>query len=325
MNEGLKDRAISTDLSLGIDIPIKGYEDKKIYVWIDAVLGYFTVSKKWGEENNKDFTKFWKSESISYYIHGKDNIPFHSIILPALLSGIGYKKMPDKIISSEYATLEGKKISTSNDWAVWIPDIIERYNSDLIRYFFIANAPEKRDADFSWREFINNNNGELLGAYGNLVNRTLVFVKKYFNNIIPNGIVNEEIRKNVEQLYKSVGSSIEKGNLKTAIDEVFEFIRSINKYFDEKKPWITVNSNNKEYSDSIYNCLFSIINIANLLNPFLPSSSHKVKTWLGCDVNNWRCVDLKSNISIAEFEILFERLDKKLIDEELNRLKESLK
>lgn len=109
LNEGLKDRAISRDLSLGIDIPIKGYEDKKVYVWIDAVLGYFTACKKWGEENNKDFTKFWKSESISYYIHGKDNIPFHSIILPALLSGIGYKKMPDKIISSEYVTLEGKK------------------------------------------------------------------------------------------------------------------------------------------------------------------------------------------------------------------------
>lgn len=184
----------------------------------------------------------------------------------------------------------------------------------MIRYFFIANAPEKRDADFSWREFINNNNGELLGAYGNLVNRTLVFVKKYFNNIIPNEIVNEEIRRNVEQLYKSVGSSIEKGNLKTAIEEVFEFIRSINKYFDEKKPWITVNSNNDECSDSIYNCLFSIINIANLLNPFLPSSSHKVKTWLGCDVNNSRSVDLKVNIVIGEFEILFQRLDKKLID-----------
>ncbi|MBZ9633430.1 class I tRNA ligase family protein [Clostridium sp. FP1] len=122
------------------------------------------------------------------------------------------------------------------------------------------------------------------------------------------------MRRNVEQLYKSVGSSIEKGNLKTAIEEVFEFIRSINKYFDEKKPWITVNSNNDECSDSIYNCLFSIINIANLLNPFLPSSSHKVKTWLGCDVNNSRSVDLKVNIVIGEFEILFQRLDKKLID-----------
>lgn len=325
LNEGLKERAISRDLSLGIDIPIKGYEDKKVYVWIDAVLGYFTISKKWGEENNKDFTEFWKDESISYYTHGKDNIPFHSIIFPALLSGVGYKKMPDKIISSEYVTLEGKKISTSNNWAVWIPDIIERYNSDLIRYFFIANAPEKRDTDFSWREFINNNNGELLGAYGNLVNRTLVFVKKYFNNTIPNGNVNEEIRKNVEELYKRVGNNIENGNLKTALEDIFEFIRSINKYFDEKKPWITINSNIDECSDTIYNCLFSIINISNLLNPFLPSSSHKVKTWLGCDVNNWGCVDLKGNAIIGEFKILFERLDKKQIDEELNRLKNSLK
>lgn len=324
LNEGLKDRAISRDLSLGIDVPIEGFEDKKIYVWIDAVLGYFTVSKKWGEENNKDWSEFWNSKSISYYIHGKDNIPFHSIILPALLSGVGYKNFPDKIVSSEYVTLEGKKISTSNNWAVWVPDIIKRYNSDLLRYFFITNGPEKRDTDFSWRELINKNNGELLGAYGNLVNRTLVFVKKYFNNTIPNGEVNKETKEQIEKLYENVGEFIEKGNLKIAVDDIFEFIRSINKCFDEEKPWITVNSNILDCSNTIYKCLFCIINIANLLQPFLPDSSEKIKGWLGNNTNKWECINLKTGAVIGEFQILFERLDKKLVDEELDKLSRNI-
>ena len=284
------------------------------------MLGYFTVSKKWGEENNKDWSKFWNNESISYYIHGKDNIPFHSIILPALLSGVGYKNFPDKIVSSEYVTLEGKKISTSNNWAVWVPDIINRYNSDLLRYFFISNGPEKRDTDFSWRELINKNNGELLGAYGNLVNRTLVFVKKSFNNIVPNSKVDKKIKTEIEKIYKTAGENIEKGNFKIALDDIFEFVRSINKYFDEETPWITINNDEERCENTIYNCLFSIINISNLLHPFLPQSSEKVKGWLGGNMNKWGSIELKSGITVGDFEILFERLDKKLIDEELQKL-----
>lgn len=322
INEGLKDRAISRSLSLGIDMPIEGYEDKKIYVWIDAVLGYFTVSKKWGEENKKEWSKFWNDESISYYIHGKDNIPFHSIILPALLSGAGYKKFPDRIISSEYVTLEGKKISTSNNWAVWVPDIINKYNSDLLRYFFISNGPEKRDTDFSWRELINKNNGELLGAYGNLVNRTLVFVKKYYNNKVPDSIIDEKIKQQIKCIYRVVGENIEKGNLKIALEHIFEFIRDVNKYFDEETPWITINDDKAKCKDTIYNCLFSIINISNLLHPFLPESSEKVKEWLGSHIEKWECIYLNSEITIGNFEILFERLDKKLIEEELKKLQQ---
>ena len=321
IKEGLKDRAISRDLSLGIEVPIEGFEDKKIYVWIDAVLGYFTVSKKWGEENNKDWSKFWKGESISYFIHGKDNIPFHTTILPALLSGVGYKNPPDRVISSEYVTLEGKKISTSNNWAVWVPDIISKYNSDLLRYFFISNGPEKRDTDFSWRELINKNNGELLGAYGNLVNRTLVFAKKYFNNTVPKGEVNKEINSELVELYERSGEAIEKGNLKIAIDDIFEFIRSINKYFDEETPWLTINSNVEQCSNTIYNCLFFIKNIANLLAPFLPESSQKVNAWLGGSEYGYECISLEAGITIGTFQILFDRLDKKLIDEEVEKLK----
>lgn len=321
LNEGLQDRAISRDLPWGIDIPIKGYEDKKVYVWIDAVLGYLTLSEKWALENNRDWKDFWDSKTISYYIHGKDNIPFHTLILPALLKGIGVGKQADNIISSEYVTLEGKKISTSNNWAVWIPDIIERYNVDSIRYFFIANGPEKRDTDFSWREFVNKNNGELLGVYGNLVNRTLVFVKKYFENKIPDGELDNNIKSEIELLYNHVGEDIEKGNLKCALEEIFDFTRSINKYFDEKTPWITINTDKDGCTNAIYNCLAAIINIANLLQPFLPFSSLKVKTWLNCEIETWEYIELSIGTTVSDFEILFDRLDKKIISEELDKFK----
>ncbi len=320
LNEGLKDRAISRDLDIGIDIPIKGFEDKKVYVWIDAVLGYLTVSEKWGKENNKNCSDYWNSSSISYYIHGKDNIPFHTIILPALLRGTGPERNPDKVISSEYVTLEGKKISTSNNWAIWVPDIVDRYNSDLIRYFFIANGPERRDADFTWREFINKNNGELLGAYGNLVNRTLVFVKKNFNSKVPKGKVEESIKSTIEELYKNIGENIEEGNLKSGIERIFTFIRSINKYFDEEMPWITIKQDNKQCENTIYNCLYAIVNLANLLNPFLPESSEKIKSWFYCEENRWKEIQLNSGVNISNFHVLFERLDKSIIDEELSKL-----
>ncbi len=320
LNEGLKDRAISRDLDIGIDIPIKGFEDKKVYVWIDAVLGYLTVSEKWGKENNKNCSDYWNSSSISYYIHGKDNIPFHTIILPALLRGTGPERNPDKVISSEYVTLEGKKISTSNNWAIWVPDIVDRYNSDLIRYFFIANGPERRDADFTWREFINKNNGELLGAYGNLVNRTLVFVKKNFNSKVPKGKVEESIKSTIEELYKNSGENIEEGNLKSGIERIFTFIRSINKYFDEEMPWITIKQDNKQCENTIYNCLYAIVNLANLLNPFLPESSEKIKSWFYCEENRWKEIQLNSGVNISNFHVLFERLDKSIIDEELSKL-----
>ena len=320
LNEGLCDRAISRDISLGVDIPIEGFTDKKVYVWIDAVLGYLTMSKKYCSSKGEIYRDYWNEDAISYYIHGKDNIPFHSVILPALLKGIGETKLPDKIISSEYLTLEGKKISTSNNWAIWVPEIIERYNSDALRYFFLINAPEKRDTDFSWREFINSNNGELLGAYGNLVNRNLVFIKKYFNNSIPTGNVDDKIQKEIKELYDVVGKYIEGGHLKVALERIFEFIRSINKYFDEKTPWITVESDKEVCSHTIYNCVYVIANLSNLLSPFLPESCQKIKDWLGVDLDKWEIVEPKQLKEIGEFDILFERLDKKLVDIEKAKL-----
>ena len=189
IHEGLRDRALTRDLEWGIDVPLEGYDGKTIYIWAENVLGYLSASKCVAEERGTDFSALWGEEAKHYYVHGKDNIPFHTIILPALMiaNGGGWH-LPDQIVSSEYLTLEGRKISTSQNYAIWVKDIIDRYDPDSIRYFFLANGPEKKDADFSWREFVNSHNGELLGAYGNFVNRSLAFIRKYWNGVVPGGL-----------------------------------------------------------------------------------------------------------------------------------------
>lgn len=322
LNENLKDRAVTRDLDWGIDVPVEGYEDKKIYVWIDAVIGYLSTSKQWAKDNNKDWKKYWNNNEkvTAYYVHGKDNIPFHTLILPAILLGVGNLKLPDKVISSEYLTIEGKKISTSRNWAIWVPYIIENYNPDSIRYFLTINAPEKRDTDFSWREFINSNNAELLGAFGNFVNRTLAFINKSFDKRVPEGELSDEIRNNINNLYNVVGEKIEKGEFKAALEEIFAFVRDGNKYFDKEQPWIAIKGNVDKCSNTLYNCVQIIANLSNLLSPFIPFACSKLRDFLNIDNGKWQCIEIPALSYISEPEILFERIDKKKIEEEVKKI-----
>ena len=320
INEGLRDRAVTRDLDWGIDVPKQGYENKKIYIWAENVLGYLSMSKTVAEQRGTDYKDLWGTDSRHYYIHGKDNIPFHTIILPSLLlTNGGAWKLPDDIISSEFMTLEGRKISTSQNWAIWVKDIVDRYHPDSIRYFFIACGPEKRDTDFTWREFVNSHNGELLGAYGNFVNRTLAFIYKYLNAAIPSGTISAEIAAKISEQYQIVGKLIEAGDLKEALDTVFGFVRYGNKYFDTERPWDTRSSNMDLCAETIYNCVQIIANLAILLEPFLPFSSAKIREWLSIE-SGWSEKGVPVGYIIPEPEILFERLDKKVIDEELQKL-----
>ncbi len=316
LEEGLQDRAISRDLSWGIDLPIEGYEGKKIYVWMEAVLGYYTASKVWVDENGCDPNKFWNDNILSYYVHGKDNIPFHTLILPALLMGTGSLKLPEYIVSSEYLTIEGKKLSTSNNWAIWVDDLLEKYNSDSIRYYLTINGPERRDSNFSWQDFIYSHNGELLGAYGNFINRTLVFIEKYYSSKVPEGQINTEINKQLSILYKKTAYKIERAQFKNALEEIFDFIRAANKYYDEEKPWISRNENPEKCSNTIYNCVQIIANLANLLIPFLPFSSEKVKEFLDIQFTDWSVIEVDAGTKLSNIEILFDRIDTKRIQEE---------
>lgn len=309
INEGLQDRAITRDLPWGIDVPVLGYEDKKVYVWVDAVLGYLTASKKWAQETHNDFLDFWNQDTRSYYIHGKDNIPFHNVILPALLLGIGIKGLPTHIISSEYVTIEGRKLSTSNNWAVWVNDLIDAYHPDVIRYMLLSNGPERRDADFSYRELVTLNNADLVGAYGNLVNRTLAFLVKSYNGKIVTCDLEEPLQLKMAKIYPTVGTLIEKGEFKNALKEIFDLVRWTNKYFDENKPWVTIKEDSNACYKTLYNCIYSIINISNLLEPFLPFSSESVAHMLDTTDTHWHPIAVP-NTTIKGIKILFERLEK---------------
>ena len=321
IDEGLRDRALTRDLEWGIQVPKEGYENKTIYIWAENVLGYLSASKVAAERREADYRELWGNEAKHYYVHGKDNIPFHTIILPALLLGNGENwHLPDQIVSSEYLTLEGRKISTSQNYAIWVKELLDNYEADSIRYFFIANGPEKKDADFSWREYVHSHNGELLGAYGNFVNRSLAFIAKYCDGIVPKGNDNQEINKQIEALYGSVGEKIEKGVFKDAIDEIFEFIRSANKFFDTEQPWVTRNTNKAACDNTLYQCVQIIANLAILLSPFIPISSEKIFGWLNIS-NKWERQSVEAGYQLPEVDILFQRIDKNVIEIETEKLK----
>ncbi|WP_020617394.1 methionine--tRNA ligase [Paenibacillus daejeonensis] len=325
LKEGLQDRAATRDLGWGVDVPIEGFEEKKIYVWVEAVCGYLSASKQWAAQTGGRWEDFWldeKEELTAYYVHGKDNIPFHTLIWPALLLGAGDLHLPDRIVSCEYMTLEGKKFSTSRNWAVWVPYILKRYQPDSIRYFLIANGPEKRDTDFSWREFIHSHNGELLGAFGNFVNRTLVFINKSFAGKVPAGTLSEEWRGATEAIYQEAGALIEEGRLKEALDQIFSYVRQANKYFDAQKPWVSVKVNRADCENTLYSCVQIIANLANLLQPFIPFSCERLRGFLSLGQPSWQFIDTPAELQLCKVELLFERMDVSRIEEELDVLKQ---
>ncbi len=323
IEEGLRDRALTRDLAWGIPVPRAGYEQKTIYIWAENVLGYLSASRRVARARGMDENALWGDNAKHYYVHGKDNIPFHTIILPALLiaNGAGWH-LPDQIVSSEYMTLEGRKISTSQNYAIWVKDLIERYDPDSIRYYFLANGPEKKDADFSWREYVNSHNGELLGAYGNFVNRTLTFINKYWNGTVPDAAADTAIMERIENLYDTTGSLIERGAFKDALNGLFEFVRWANKYFDTCAPWITRTSDENTCKITLYQCVQIIANLAVLLKPFLPFSSEKICRWLEID-EEWHIHQIHGGYQIPNIQILFERIDKEVVEKEVEKLKDT--
>lgn len=328
LNEGLHDRAISRDIDWGIPIPIEGFPGKRVYVWFEAVLGYFTTSRRWAHEqgNPEAWKDFWKGDALCYYVHGKDNIPFHTVIFPALLLAMDREyNLPDRIISSEFLTIEGKKLSTSKNWAIWIPDYLENYSADALRYFLTVNGPEARDADFSWREFVERNNGELAGAWGNLVNRTISFIERYFDGKVPGGTNSQgqQLLGDIESLYTTAGNSIEDGRFKEALKMVFEQVRACNKYFDSEAPWQTIKTDKVACAATISVCIDCIANLAVLTGPFLPFSTEKILNALGAKSAKWEVLKIQEGTNVEKPGILFPNLDKEVIDRELAKLGQS--
>lgn len=327
LNDGIPDRCASRTLNWGIEIPIKGYEEKKIYGWFENVWGYVTASKKYCEKHNLNWEDYWKQDKNNkiYLVHAKDNIPFHTVIFPSLLLATKENyKLPDKIISDCHITIEGEKLSKSKGNYISLRYLLDKYPADSIRYFFLSNEAIKKDFNFSWNDFINSHNGELLGKWGNFINRTLQFINKSFNGKLDSGIIDLQVETKLKELYESVGKDIEVGNSKYGINKIFDFISFANKYFDEKQPWILAKEDIDKCNEVLFNCVNIIYNVNTLLKPFLPFTSETVENYLDCNNNDWTYKRIDKVSIKDDIKPLYERYDKKIIDEEISLLKNNL-
>lgn len=327
IKEGIPDRCASRSLNWGIDIPVEGYEDKKIYGWFENVWGYVTASKKYCEEHNLNWEDYWKNDKDNkiYLVHAKDNIPFHTVIFPSLLLATKDNyKLPDKIVSDEYITIEGEKLSKSKGNYISVKDILERYPTDAVRYYFLYNDPSKRDFNFTWNDFINSINGELLGKWGNFINRTLVFINKSFNGKLTESEIDSEVEYKLKRLFEIVGEDIDNGNVKEGLIKIFDFISYANKYFDEKEPWKLAKENIEGCNKVLLNCVNIILNVNTLLKPYLPNSSEQVEKYLNENIDNWNYKSITEIKICSEIKPLYERYDKSRIEEEVNNLKKRI-
>ena len=322
LDEGLRDRAVTRDFDWGVDVPLEGYEDKKIFVWIEAVMGYLTASMKCLEERGEDYKEYWEGEdSRVYFIHGKDNIPFHTVIFPAILAGLGIKNPNLRIISGEHLKLESKPFSAVKNWALWADYICKKYNADSFRYYLSLNSPEDKDTDFTWREYINIHNNELVGELNNFVNKVLLFSRKNYANRVPNGKMDEKLKNEILNLYFDIGDKIEEGHFRDSLNDIMNLCKKGNKYFDNSKVWDLLSSDSAKCKDVTYNCIQIIVNLSNLLYPFMPGTCEKIKVSIGLNESIWSFTEKNEGL-IKECEVLFNKIDKKRVSEEVARLKE---
>lgn len=308
LKQGLKDRAVTRDLDWGIDIPLPDYEEKRMYVWIEAVLGYLTDTMKLSEEKGFNWEEYWKQgyDNKIYMCHGKDNIVFHSIIFNALLEGMKDNfKMVDVIVSTEYLNINDEKISKSKGNGITALEMLEKYNSDSLRFHIINNGPEKKDTNFTIAEFERTHNNELLNKFGNLVNRTLRF--KGLEEL-QTGEMNEEVKLKIENAYKEVAVAIENLEFKNATDKVMELVEYANKYYDDEQPWIQKKEDINAFNNTIYTCAVIIANLSNLFEPFMPEACNKIREYLNIEKSSWNYIDIKNNIKLDNIEPLFTRL-----------------
>lgn len=330
LEEGLKDRAITRDIDWGVTIPQPGFEQKRIYVWFEAVIGYLSASQEWAKLHGREdgWSPFWKQVAKSYYFIGKDNIPFHTMIWPAMLMGYGGLNLPYDVPANEFLTIEGKKLSTSRNWAVWLPDYLEHYSPDPLRYLLSANMPETSDADFSWREFVRRNNDELVATYGNLVHRVLTFTSKHFDGCVPIpgelDSSSQTLLKKAETIVGTVDSLLYNCHLRDGIKAAMSLAQDTNRYLDEKSPWKIVKTDREACATALFVSLSVIDNLKTLFYPFLPFSSEKLHHLLGYKGTirdeRWGFHQLPAGQKLTTPEALFTKLDESVVAQENAKL-----
>jgi methionyl-tRNA synthetase len=324
LKEGLRPRAITRDLDWGVPIPLEGYEDKRIYVWFDAVIGYFSASVEWA--NRQGDSAAWQAWWIpgrseepvkAYYFIGKDNIPFHTIIWPAMLLGYGERNLPYDVPANEFMTMSGAKASSSRGNVIWTRAVLDKYNADTLRYYLSITAPEGRDTDFTYDEMIRRNNDELVATYGNAVHRTLSFLQSKFGGIVPEPQAlreaDREILAAVDAGFSVVGHNIANCHFKDGLNAAMAVARAANRYLDEQAPWKSIKVDRAVAGTSIYVMLQVLSGLHVLFSPYLPFSSQKLHTYLGFTGNvsagRWRRRQVAAGTHLPVPEPLFPKLE----------------
>ena len=331
LEEGLRDRAITRDIEWGIPVPLDGFDSKRIYVWFEAVIGYLSAAKEWAKSSGDEerWRSFWQGKDVKgYYFIGKDNIAFHTIIWPAMLMGYGGLALPYDVPANEFLTIEGKKLSTSRNWAVWLPDYLSRYEPDPLRYLLSINMPETGDTDFSWREFFRRNNDELVATYGNLAHRVLTFVYRRFNGCVPQpgefDSHGQALIAQAEDTLESMDRLLYRCHFREAIRSAMSLAQETNRYLDEKSPWKIIEQDRQASATALYVAISVLSCLKTALYPFLPFSSQKLHQLLGFDGNveddGWQLHFPPPGQKLPSPTPLFSKLDEKLVEEETGRL-----
>jgi len=327
LDQGLQPRAVSRDLDWGVPVPVEGAAGKVLYVWFDAPIGYISSTR----EIRPDWELYWKNEDtrLLHFI-GKDNIVFHCIVFPAMLKAHGGYILPENVPANEFLNLEGNKISTSRNWAVWLHEYLEDFKDmqDTLRYVLTANAPETKDNDFSWKDFQARNNNELVAIYGNFVNRVLVLTSKYYEGIVPAPGILEDIDKalldEIGNAKKLIEENLEVFRFRDALKEAMNLARAGNKYLTETEPWKQVKTNPARVETIIHVCLQVTANLAILFEPFLPFTSQKLRQFMNLPQVKWSAAGDKSIVKaghkVSEPSLLFRKVEDDEVQKQVDKL-----
>ena len=342
VDDGLRPRAVTRDLDWGIPVPLKDGEGKVLYVWFDAPIGYISSTKEWAAREGKNWEDYWKRDDTKLvHFIGKDNIVFHCIIFPAMLKAHGDYILPDNVPANEFLNLEGNKLSTSKNWAVWLHEYLEEFpnQQDVLRYTLTANAPESKDNDFTWKDFQAKNNNELVAIFGNFINRVVVLTNKYYDGQVPLAgeftEVDEDVLAAVKEFPNTIGKSIERYRFREASQELMSLARLGNKYLADEEPWKVIKLDEERVKTIMYVALQISTALAVLAEPFLPFTSDKLKNILNvsssdstqenCIENSWKDVTEKdvlipANHQINKAELLFSKIEDKAIEVQVEKL-----
>jgi len=338
IDDGLKPRAVTRDLDWGIPVPVEGAEGKVLYVWFDAPIGYVSSTKEWAAREGKDWEPYWKDENTKLvHFIGKDNIVFHCIIFPSILKAQGNYILPDNVPANEFLNLEGNKISTSKNWAVWLHEYLIDFPDmqDVLRYTLTANAPETKDNDFTWKDFQARNNNELVAVFGNFINRVVVLTHKYYEGQVPSpsafSKIDLETLAEVKKYPEIISSSIERYRFREAGQELMNLARLGNKYLADEEPWKVIKQDEERVKTIMFIALQISSALAILSEPFLPFTSAKLKAILKSENNNtWDNVAAKDILileghQIGEAELLFSKVEDETIQAQLDKLEATKK